>query len=92
MRVKGDSLLLEAINNEKDHFNFCMCNPPFFASSQELNPHFKGRKLDRPRPKNAFCATITEVVAKGGEVDFVSRIVKESKEIQDGIKYVDFVN
>lgn len=67
-----------------------MCNPPFFASSQETNPLFKARKPDRPKPKNAFCATVTEVVAKGGEVEFVSRIVKESKEIKDKIKYVYF--
>lgn len=63
-----------------------MCNPPFFSNTQELQSSHRARKLDRPKPKNAFCATNTEVVAKGGETEFVSKIIKESKQLQDKIK------
>lgn len=63
-----------------------MCNPPFFGSAQELNFSFKSRKESRPRPRNAFCANVNEVVASGGEVEFVTRLIKESEQLKDRIK------
>lgn len=84
-RVEGDTLLKEAaVDNEI--YDFCMCNPPFFTSNQELNPFHKARRPDRPRPRNAFTATQNEVIAEGGEVKFVSRMIKESKELDKKIK------
>lgn len=83
--VKGDAALVGVVG--EDSFDFTMCNPPFFGSSQELQPSYKARQLSRPKPKNAFCATMSEVVAKGGEVEFVSKIIKESKELNTQIRY-----
>lgn len=71
------------ITNEYD---FVMCNPPFFASHQEVIFEFKSRKHSRPRPKNAFVAAPQEIVAHGGEVEFISRMIKESQTIQTKIK------
>lgn len=64
-----------------------MCNPPFFSSTQELNPTYKARRPDRPRPRNAFCATTGEVVADGGEVNFIKKLIDESEELERRIKY-----
>lgn len=82
--VTDDSLLTGHIQNED--YDFCMCNPPFFASTQELHPFFKSRNPNRPRPKNAFVANVNEVVAKGGEVEFINKIIKESQVLKTRIK------
>ncbi|XP_060521193.1 U6 small nuclear RNA (adenine-(43)-N(6))-methyltransferase [Cylas formicarius] len=84
VRVQPDTFLKGAVGN--DPYDFCMCNPPFFSSFHEVHPFFKSRKIDRPRPKNAFVATANEVVSKGGEVEFIKHIIKESKELGDQLK------
>ncbi|VEN63987.1 unnamed protein product [Callosobruchus maculatus] len=83
VKVNEESLLKEVAIED---FDFCMCNPPFFGSVHELNPYYSARKTSRPRPKNSFCATVNEVVVKGGEVEFVTRLINESKELTTKIK------
>lgn len=86
-QVDKKTLLLEAVADDStEAFDFCMCNPPFFGSAQELNFSFKSRKESRPRPRNAFCATVSEVVASGGEIDFVSKLIKESEQLKDRVR------
>lgn len=82
--VSEDVLLKKVVRNE--NYDFCMCNPPFFGSTQELNPHFQSRKFDRPRPKNSFCASVKEVVVSGGEVDFILKLISDSKDLGKQIK------
>ncbi|KAB0792644.1 hypothetical protein PPYR_14603 [Photinus pyralis] len=82
-KVTDGVILKEAIEGE---FDFCMCNPPFFASAPELNPQHKARRIDRPRPRNAFCASTNEVIADGGEVNFIQKMIKESKELGKSIR------
>ncbi|KAF2883512.1 hypothetical protein ILUMI_22685 [Ignelater luminosus] len=85
--VSETTRLKEAINDDPTKkFDFCMCNPPFFSSTQELNPTYKARRPDRPRPRNAFCATTGEVVADGGEVNFIKKLIEESQELERRIK------
>lgn len=80
------TLLLGVVGeNSSEVFDFCMCNPPFFGSPQDLNFSFKSRKESRPRPRNAFCANFNEVVASGGEVEFVAKLIKESELLKDRI-------
>lgn len=62
-------------------YTFCMCNPPFFDESGEDVVE----KLKEPR--NAFTGTPNELACPGGEVAFVQRIVTESLELQQKIKY-----
>lgn len=85
--VDKKTLLLEAISDyPTTTYSFCMCNPPFFGSAQELNFSFKSRKESRPRPRNAFCANVNEVVASGGEVEFITKLIKESEQLKERIK------
>ncbi|KAL3268747.1 hypothetical protein HHI36_007849 [Cryptolaemus montrouzieri] len=81
-QITQDTLLIEVLNNTSKTFKFCMCNPPFFSSKQELHPFFKSRRSNRPHPKNAFCASVGEVVVNGGEVEFITKLIKESKELK----------
>lgn len=81
--IEGDQeTFLKQITGDYD---FCMCNPPFFASTQELHPFFKSR-ANRPHPKNAFCASVPEVVSKGGEIEYITKLINESKELKNRIK------
>ncbi|CAG9859973.1 unnamed protein product [Phyllotreta striolata] len=83
-KVTEDVILKELVQSEE--YDFCMCNPPFFGNVQELQPNSKSRNLSRPKPKNSFCASVNEVVVKGGEVEFLSKLIEESKELGMKIK------
>ncbi|RZC32523.1 Methyltransf 10 and/or MTS domain containing protein [Asbolus verrucosus] len=84
--VAKDTLLEEVLKEYPGEHDFCMCNPPFFSSVQEIHPFFKARKQNRPHPRNAFCASVDEVVAKGGEVEYITKLIKESTKINRQIK------
>lgn len=86
VRKVDDEIVLTKTVKETENFDFCMCNPPFFSTTQELNPNFKARNLSRPKPRNAFCAHLNEVVVHGGEIEFISKIIDESKKLQDKIR------
>ncbi|KAF7278510.1 U6 small nuclear RNA (adenine-(43)-N(6))-methyltransferase [Rhynchophorus ferrugineus] len=84
VHTSGDTLLTDIVDCAS-HIDFCMCNPPFFSNTQELHPFFKARSKNRPHPKNAFVASTNEVVAKGGEVEFIQRLMAESKILQNRV-------
>ena len=67
-------------------YDFSMCNPPFFRNEDDLNYEKKSRTLKRPRPQNAFAATYNEVITSGGEIDFVTKMIEESREIRTHIR------
>lgn len=78
--------LLKDVIDPNIKYNFCMCNPPFFSTSHELNPKYQSRSERRPAPRNAFTGQTTEVVASGGEVQFISKLIKESIDLKSQIK------
>ncbi|EAA58531.1 hypothetical protein AN6713.2 [Aspergillus nidulans FGSC A4] len=59
-----------------------MCNPPFYSSQDEMVASAKDK--DRP-PFSACTGAEIEMVTRGGEVSFVSRIVTESIALQDKV-------
>ena len=92
--MSGDSILKEAVekatseSSEKIVYDFCMCNPPFFSSEDELESSSSGRSPVRPRnpPRNARTGSMREVVFEGGEVAFVQKMIEEGKQLQDRIR------
>jgi 23S rRNA A1618 N6-methylase RlmF len=48
-----------------------MCNPPFFADLAEAKSEENGRCV----------ATVGELVTKGGEIEFVGKMIEESKDL-----------
>jgi methyltransferase len=68
---------------ENNHFAFTMCNPPFFASDEETDSIKKGRfspsnePLRQP-PSAAKTGQATELIAEGGELQFVKKLIMES--------------
>ncbi|KAN0136590.1 S-adenosyl-L-methionine dependent methyltransferase [Lactarius tabidus] len=61
-------------------FNFSMCNPPFYASAEEV----VGSAAAKARSPNAVCTGAeVEMITAGGEEGFVSRMILESLELRE---------
>lgn len=65
-------VLKHVITAEDGVFDFCMCNPPFFATEEEAIQSIHGNT------KTDCHATITEMVTPGGEVAFVQTMIQDS--------------
>lgn len=65
---------------------FCICNPPFFRSSDEvINSQNRTGKRKPPKSKNS--GSPSELVFEdGGELGFVKRILTESIELREKIQ------
>lgn len=75
----GPPILLDVVK-AGEKFDFCMCNPPFFETMEEagLNP-------------NTSCGgTPAEMVCAGGEQAFISRMIQDSVELKQSIRYYTF--
>ncbi|KAG4065220.1 hypothetical protein HA402_012662 [Bradysia odoriphaga] len=69
--------------------DFCLCNPPFFSTLDDVNsniPIKKNRTGHRPSPHNGRTGINCELIAEGGECDFVEKIINESCQLRDAIK------
>lgn len=93
MRSTGEStfdvsLIDDAFDPKPSVFHFTMCNPPFFASEEELEKTAKSRSSSHPRPPphNARTGSPNEVVVEGGEVTFVLKMIDESLKIKDRVQ------
>ncbi|KAK0469088.1 S-adenosyl-L-methionine dependent methyltransferase, partial [Desarmillaria tabescens] len=61
-----------------ESFSFTMCNPPFYASLDEVMLSAEGKAMD----PNAVCTGAPiEMVTSGGEASFVCQMVRESKQL-----------
>lgn len=72
-------------------FAFCMCNPPFFGSMDDLQPPInllgkRNRSGKRPAAKCPQTGSTDELFVSGGEIGFVGRIIEESFELQKCIR------
>lgn len=65
-----------------EEYDFCMCNPPFYSTLQEL---CESRSPARLPPKNGFTGSPQELITEGGELEFCRKLILESKEHRDNI-------
>ncbi|PLB46137.1 DUF890 domain protein [Aspergillus steynii IBT 23096] len=65
-----------------DRLDFTMCNPPFYASRNELISSAEAK--ERP-PFSACTGAEVEMVTDGGEIAFVSRMIEESLELREKV-------
>ncbi|GAA5930844.1 uncharacterized protein JCM15063_002475 [Sporobolomyces koalae] len=71
-------LIPRSILNQHEPIDFVMCNPPFYTHQSEID-QAASQKLSQPF---AVCtASKNELITKGGEVEFVGRIIQESLEL-----------
>lgn len=64
--------------------SFAMCNPPFYASLEELEES-KAKKIGSPF--TALSAVDSELFTEGGELTFTLRMVKESLVLRNAITW-----
>ncbi|KAJ3037319.1 2,5-diamino-6-(ribosylamino)-4(3H)-pyrimidinone 5'-phosphate reductase [Rhizophlyctis rosea] len=69
-------------NNRK--YDFCMCNPPFYDSREQLEASRQTKELD---PFAICTGTEGEMITEGGELQFVTRIINESVERRNDIRW-----
>lgn len=60
-------------------FTFTMCNPPFYASEAEMQELERGKAI--PKPGTVLQARQHELVTPGGEVQFVTRMIQDSVDL-----------
>ncbi|XP_020241317.1 methyltransferase-like protein 16 homolog isoform X2 [Asparagus officinalis] len=73
---KGPSILAGVVR-DGEHFDFCMCNPPFFESVGEAGLN----------PRTSCGGTPEEMVCHGGERAFVTRIIEDSVVLKHSFRW-----
>ena len=79
-----DAVLTELLT-ECEAYDFCMCNPPFFADKSEIVEN-RSRTGSRPQPNSVCTGTESETVTSGGEIAFAGRIIDDSLKLGTRIK------
>lgn len=138
VKVPQKTLLMDALKEETEIvYDFCMCNPPFFANQLEAKVRASlmirvplgasatlgaraeheapfvcaivkssligfGRNLclsccshqgvnsrnsRRPPPSSVNTGGVTEIMAEGGELEFVKRIIHDSLQLKRRLRY-----
>ncbi|RUP44810.1 hypothetical protein BC936DRAFT_148984, partial [Jimgerdemannia flammicorona] len=65
-------------------YTFCMCNPPFYESLEQLEESANNKEL----PPSAVCTgTENEMITPGGEFQFIMRIVQESMVLRERVRW-----
>lgn len=64
--------------------DFVVCNPPFYSSEEDMHRAYG----DKAMPASAVCTGANnEMICEGGDVGFVERILNESLELCDRVKW-----
>lgn len=91
----GRQQIFSDVVKPDEHFNFCMCNPPFHQSAEQAkavsqrklqnlskNKVKRGSHTDTQKHKYAlnFAGQSNELWCEGGELQFIQRMITESRE------------
>ncbi|XP_028856472.1 RNA N6-adenosine-methyltransferase mettl16-like [Denticeps clupeoides] len=87
VKVPQKTLLMDALKEESSIiYDFCMCNPPFFANQLEAQG-VNSRNSRRPPPSSVNTGGVTEIMAEGGELEFVKRIIHDSLQLKRRLRW-----
>ncbi|XP_070762393.1 RNA N(6)-adenosine-methyltransferase mettl16 [Enoplosus armatus] len=87
VKVPQKTLLMDALKEETEIvYDFCMCNPPFFANQLEAKG-INSRNSRRPPPSSVNTGGVTEIMAEGGELEFVKRIIHDSLQLKKRLRW-----
>ncbi|MBN3322585.1 MET16 methyltransferase, partial [Atractosteus spatula] len=87
VKVPQKTLLMDALKEETAIvYDFCMCNPPFFANQLEAKG-VNSRNARRPPPSSVNTGGVTEIMAEGGELEFVKRIIHDSLQLKRRLRW-----
>ncbi|KAK6343318.1 hypothetical protein TWF730_010909 [Orbilia blumenaviensis] len=80
----SSTIFPEEVVSHPLNIDFTMCNPPFYASINEMLSSAKKKAVP---PLSACTGSTTEMVTDGGEVAFVNRMVEESLKLREKVKW-----
>jgi 23S rRNA (adenine1618-N6)-methyltransferase len=81
--------LFDGLIDRTNHYDFLMCNPPFFSDIFECQGLTNTRKCDRPIANSInTAADIESIYDQGGEVEFVKRMINESRTYATNVRFV----
>lgn len=87
VKVPQKTLLMDALKEETTIiYDFCMCNPPFFANQLEAKG-VNSRSSHRAPPSSVNTGGVTEIMAEGGELEFVKRIIHDSLQLKTRLRW-----
>jgi len=82
--------IFKGIINKEHQIDISICNPPFHASKEEALKGTKrkvrnltGQKTNKP--KLNFSGNLNELIYEGGEYQFISKMIEESKEFAKNV-------
>jgi 23S rRNA (adenine1618-N6)-methyltransferase len=90
LKLQTDSQkIFKNIVEDHERFTFSMCNPPFHSSQAEAQAGTarKNRNLNIPKDRLNFGGKSNELWCEGGELAFISNMIKESTEYKNQIRY-----
>nr|CAG4650088.1 EOG090X04JL [Sida crystallina] len=85
-KVGAETMIIGNIGPFTDPYTFSMCNPPFFDSD---SPDTKSRTDKRHAPmcpEKGGSTSSHEISFKGGEVQFIKRLIDESRSLKSNIR------
>jgi 23S rRNA (adenine1618-N6)-methyltransferase len=89
-RQRSPQALFAGVVHDGEHFDVSLCNPPFHASAEEASAgtrrkwHQLGKhKAAHGSPVLNFGGRQSELWCEGGEVGFITRMIKESAQRPD---------
>ncbi|KAG0740670.1 hypothetical protein G6F22_009173 [Rhizopus arrhizus] len=72
------------LDDEKETFDFCMCNPPFYESKEALEEGMTNKELE---PYAVCTGSSNEMITTGGEYGFISKMINESVRLGTRIRW-----
>jgi len=79
-----DPMKIFIFNEDKRQYAFSMCNPPFYASTEEIEEGLSSKKLE---PYAVCCGSTNEMITEGGEVGFIGRMIEESVHLKKRVRW-----
>lgn len=86
-------ITVKHVSPQRDFFDFpnitfTMCNPPFYASFEEMETSLSNKTS---RPAGELKAAQTELITTGGELGFLQRMIGDSKRHKDILWFTSMV-
>ncbi|SAL97047.1 hypothetical protein [Absidia glauca] len=82
--LNKDPLRIFMLDPSIKTYDFCMCNPPFYASEEEVQEGLENKELE---PMAACTGTASEMITKDGEYGFIQRMILESLRYKQRIQW-----
>ena len=91
IRRQSDSrMIFEKMVKVDDEFDVVVCNPPFYKSAEDAQKESRRKTKNlgiKKRAKLNFGGQSNELWTPGGEVEFLTKMAKESVEFKDQIQW-----